>query len=302
VGSATDIVYLPTTLAQRLGYYRNEGLNVRIIDTAAGSKSLEALLGGSVEVVTGFYDHTIQMAAEGRAVQAFVLLAQYPGAVALVSPEGRSRIRTIADLRKKNVGVTAPGSSSHFFLNYLLTKNGVSPDEISVIAIGGGAARVSAVERSKVDAGILYEPGVTRLMHRAPEVAILADTRTADGVRRLFGTETYPSSVLYTNRSWLEQNPDLGRRLVRAMVQTLKWISAHSAEEIAAKMPPDFQGDDPAIYVEALRNSMHMFSPDGVLKLSGAQAVRDVLAASSPKVRAANIDLSSTFTSQFLNQ
>src|SRR5690349_21660343 len=78
VGSATDIVYLPTTLAQRLGYYRNEGLNVRIIDTAAGSKSLEALLGGSVEVVTGFYDHTIQMAAEGRPIQAFVLLAQYP--------------------------------------------------------------------------------------------------------------------------------------------------------------------------------------------------------------------------------
>lgn len=295
-------MYLPATLAQRLGYYEKEGLNVRIIDTAAGSKSLEALLGGSVEVVTGFYDHTIQMAAEGRAIQAFVLLAQYPGAVALVSPEGRSRIQTIADLRNKNVGVTAPGSSSHFFLNYLLTKNGISPDEISVIAIGGGAARVSAVERSKVDAGILYEPGVTRLMHRAPKVAILADTRTAEGVRKLFGTDTYPSSVLYTNRSWLEHNPDVARHLARAMVETLKWISVHSAEEIAAKMPREFQGDDPAIYVEALRNSMHMFSPDGILKPSGAQAVRDVLGASSPKIRAANIELSSTFTSEFLKE
>src|SRR4051812_38321984 len=106
-GSTTDMVYLPTTLAQRLGYYEAEGLNVSIIDTAAGSKSLEALLGGSTDVVTGFYDHTIQMAAEGRKIKAFVLMARYPGAVAVASPEGSKRIRNIADLRKATVGVTA---------------------------------------------------------------------------------------------------------------------------------------------------------------------------------------------------
>lgn len=153
VGSTTDIVYLPTTLAQRLGYFTAEGLNVSITDTAAGSKSLEALLGGSADVVTGFYDHAIQMAAEGRSVRAFVLIARYPGAVIVISPGARNKIRRIEDLRGATVGVTAPGSSSYFSLNYLLTTHGIALGDVSVVGIGGGASRVSAVEHSKVDAG-----------------------------------------------------------------------------------------------------------------------------------------------------
>src|SRR4051812_44603878 len=92
VGSVTDMVYLPTTLAERLGYFREEKVPVVITDTAAGSKSLQALLGGSADVVTGFYDHTIQMAAEGRSIKAFVNLARFPGSVALISPNGRKKI------------------------------------------------------------------------------------------------------------------------------------------------------------------------------------------------------------------
>jgi NitT/TauT family transport system substrate-binding protein len=301
-GSTSDIVYLPTTLAQRLGHFEAEGLKVTITDTAAGSKSLEALLGGSVDVVTGFYDHAIQMAAEGRAIKAFVLLARYPGAVAVISPEGKKKIQKIEDLRKATVGVTAPGSSSHFFLNYLLTTHNVPFSDVGIVAIGGGAGRVSAIERSKVDAGILYEPGVTRLMHRAPAAAILADTRTAEGVRSIFGTESYPSSVLYTKDSWLDQNRETARRLVRAMVRTLHWIQEHSAEQVADKMPPEFRGDDPGIYVEALRNSMQIFSPDGVMDARGAEAVRKVLAVSSEKVRNGQIDISKTFTNEFLER
>ena len=300
-GSTSDIVYLPTTLAERLGYFDAEGLKVTITDTSAGSKSLEALLGGSVDVVTGFYDHAVQMAAEGRAIKAFVLLGRYPGSVAVISPEGKKKIHRIEDLRKANVGVTAPGSSSHFFLNYLLTTHNVPLNDVGIVAIGGGAGRVSAIERSKVDAGVLYEPGVTRLMHRAPDAAILADTRTAEGVRSIFGVESYPSSVLYAKDSWLDQNRDAARRLVRAMVRTLRWIQEHSAPEVAEKMPPEFRGDDPAIYVEALRNSMRIFSPDGVMDAHGAEAVRKVLAVSSEKVRNTRIDISKTFTNEFLD-
>lgn len=301
-GSTTDMVYLPTTLAQRLGYFDAEGLNVTITDTAAGSKSLEALLGGSADVVTGFYDHAVQMAAEGRAVKAFVLIGRYPGAVAVVSPEGRKKIRRIEDLRKATVGVTAPGSSSHFFINYLLTTHGMPLDDVGVVGTGGGASRVTALERSKVDVGVLFEPGVTRLLRRAPEAAVLVDTRTAEGVRSVFGTDVYPSSVLYTTGPWLEKNPDTARRLTRAIVRTLQWIQSHTAEQIAEKMPPEFRGEDPDVYVEALRHSLPMFSPDGVIDQAGAVAVLKVLSVSSPKVRNANVDLAKTYTNEFLER
>ena len=126
VGGQTDLVYLPTTLAHRRGDFKAEGVSVEIEDTGAGSKSLQALLGGSADVVTGFYDHAVHMAAEGQHIKAFVTLTRFPGAVLLTSVDGAKRFHSIRDLRGAKVGVTAPGSSSHFFLNHLLIKNGLT--------------------------------------------------------------------------------------------------------------------------------------------------------------------------------
>jgi len=66
VGGQNQMVYLPTTLAQELGFYREEGIEAELQDFAGGAKALQAAVGGSADVVSGFYDHTIQMAAEGR--------------------------------------------------------------------------------------------------------------------------------------------------------------------------------------------------------------------------------------------
>jgi NitT/TauT family transport system substrate-binding protein len=74
IGGQNQMIYLPTTLAQELGFYRDEGVEVELQDFAGGSKALQALVGGSADVVSGFYDHTIQMAAEGRALMAFVTM------------------------------------------------------------------------------------------------------------------------------------------------------------------------------------------------------------------------------------
>jgi NitT/TauT family transport system substrate-binding protein len=299
-GSQTELVYLASTLAQQLGYYEQAGLNVTITDTAGGSKALEALLGGSVEVVTGFYDHTIQMAAEGKSIRAFVTMVRYPGAVAVLSPEGAKKIHRLEDLKGATAGVTGPGSSSHFFLNFLLVKHGLSPNDISIIGLGGNASRVAAIERSKVDVGVLFEPGVTQLLQRSPATVLLADTRTPEGVQQVFGTATYPSSVLYATSSWLKQNPEPARRLARAIQRTLAWIQSHSPEQIMEKVPVSFRGDTPTVYLEALRHSLPMFSPDGRMTPEGAEAVRTVLAVSSEKVRTAKIDLSATYTNEFL--
>src|SRR5437773_3407319 len=58
VGGQTQFIYLPLTLADQLGYFKDEGLTVQISDLHGGSEALAALLGGSVDMVTGFYDHT----------------------------------------------------------------------------------------------------------------------------------------------------------------------------------------------------------------------------------------------------
>ncbi len=300
VGGAAQIVYLPTTLAQQLGHYRDEGLDVTIEDFPGGAKALQALLGGSADVVSGFFDHVVQMAAEGRELTSFITILRYPALAAVVSPRSSRRISRIEDLKGATVGVTAPGSGTHFFMNYLLIKHGLTPESISVTGIGGAGTALAAMERGKVDAAVMTDPALAQLAKRAGPVTILADTRTAAGVQSAFGVSSYPASVFYSKSEWLARNPDSGARLVRAMKRTLAWLQSHSPREIAGRMPESHRGGDADVYVEAIRASMPVFSPDGMMAPEGPLAVEKVLSASLPKVREAKVDVGRTYTNRFV--
>ena len=301
VGGQGLLVYLPTTLALQLGHYRAEGLDVTIQDFSGGAKALQALVGGSADVVSGYYDHTIQMAAEGRPLKAFVMMLRYPGLVAAVSPSTKKHITSIKDFDGTIVGVTAPGSSTHFFVNHLLATHGLAPDTISVTGIGGTATAVAAMERGVIDVGILLEPAVTELKTRNPDLKIIADTRTSLGVLQVFGSEIYPAAVMYSSENWIDENHDTVGRLVRATTRTLEWIQTHSAKEIMAAMPTSMLGDNPDRYLIALEHTIPMYSPDGRMSAEGARSVKQVLSLSLPKVKDTNVTLENTYTNEFID-
>jgi NitT/TauT family transport system substrate-binding protein len=300
VGGQNQLLYLPTTLARELGFYDAEGLRVDIQDLAGGSKALEALMGGSADVVSGFYDHTIQMAAEGRELVAFVAMLRFPGLVLTTSPRRAGDIMRIEDLKGRNAGVTAAGSSTQMILTSLLRRHGVDPASVGIVAIGAASTAIAAVEHGKVDAGMMAEPAFTMLRRRNPDARVLVDLRHADGVKAAFGTDTYLASVFYSKGDWIRAHRDVAAHLARAIVRTLGWMQTHSAEEIAAKAPRSFRGEDDALYVEALRGSMAMFSPDGRMSREGAEAVRTILAESMDNVRAANVDVGKTYTNELV--
>lgn len=293
IGGQAQLIYLPATLAESLGFYKDAGLNVTLLDFPGGAKALEALMGGSADVVCGFYDHTIQMAAQGKDLRAFVAMLRYPGLV-LVSPSaGR-----IEDLKGKTVGVSAPGSSTHMFLNYLLVKHGMKPDDVSNASIGMSATAVGAVTHNKVDAAVMTDPALAIVRKQMPGLHILSDTRTAEGVRSVFGVENYPSAVLYSKTEWVEKNRETAKQLAGVITKTLSWMREHSPEEIREKMPASFRTEDPATDIEVLRTAQAMLSVDGKFTPEAVEAVYKVLSTSLPAVRDAKIDLSNTYTNK----
>jgi NitT/TauT family transport system substrate-binding protein len=301
VGGQNQMVYLPTTLAQELGFYREEGIDAELQDFAGGAKALQAAVGGSADVVSGFYDHTIQMAAEGREYVAFVTMLRFPGLVLVTSPQSAAQLTSVAALKGHIAGVTTAGSSSQMLLTYILQRNGVAADAVSITAIGSAATAIAALEHGKVDVGMVADPAFTLVRRRNPGVRVLADLRTADGVNAALGAPAYPASVLYASGEWIRANHDTTERLARAITRTLQWMQTHRPEEIAAKTPKTFRGEDDALYVEALKASMPMFSPDGRMPVEGTEVVRTLLAGSMEKVRGASIDLSKTYTNDFIH-
>src|SRR5881397_2178373 len=136
VGGKTLFYYLPLTIAERNGYFKAEGLDVEIQDFPGGARALQALIGGSVDVVSGAYEHTITQQAKGQNIEALVLQGKYAGIVLGMSKDKAAQYKSPADLKGMKIGVTAPGSSTNMFVNVLLAKDGLKPDDVSIIGVG----------------------------------------------------------------------------------------------------------------------------------------------------------------------
>jgi NitT/TauT family transport system substrate-binding protein len=301
VGGGSCLCYLPTVLARELGEYDKAGLAVELVDLKGGSDALKAVLGGSADVVSGYFDHCVNLAAKKQELQSFVVYDRYPGLVLVVSPSHNAEIKSIKDLAGKKVGVSAPGSSTDFFLKFLLKKNGVDPAGVAVIGVGLGATAVAAMQQGQIDAAVMLDPSVTVLQGSYPDLRILSDTRTQKDNLDVFGGE-YPGGALYSTTAWVAAHEKEAQALTNAIVNTLAWIHSHSPEEIMAKMPAEVVGKNKELYLAALKNTIPMYSTTGLMDPKGAEAVLAVFSVSSPEVAKANIDITKTWTNKFVEQ
>jgi len=301
VGGGACLCYLPTVLAQQLGEFEKAGLAVELVDLKGGSDALRAVLGGSADVVSGYFDHCVNLAAKKQELQSFVVYDRYPGLVLVVSPMHTSEIKSIKDLAGKKVGISAPGSSTDFFLKYLLKKNGVDPASTAVIGVGLGATSVAAMEQGQIDAAVMLDPSVTVLQGGHPELRILSDTRTQKDTLDVFGGE-YPGGALYSTTAWISAHDKEVQALTNAILNTLAWIHAHSPEDVMAKMPPEMVGKNKELYLAALKNTIPMYSETGKMDPKGAEAVLAVFSERSPEVAKANVDVIKNWTNKYVEQ
>jgi NitT/TauT family transport system substrate-binding protein len=301
LGGGSCLCYLPAVLAKQLGAYEKAGVAVDLVDFKGGSDALRAVLGGSADVVSGYFDHCVELAAKKQELKSFVVFDRYPGVVLVVSPAHNAEIKTINDLEGKKVGVSAAGSTTDFFLKYLLKRRGLDPTSAAVISIGVGSSAVVAMEQGQIDAAVLVDPSVTILQSRHADLKILADTRSEKDTLAAFGGE-YPGGALYSTDAWVSSHQNQAQSLTSAIVSTLDWIHTHSAEEIMAKMPVEMVGKNKELYLAALKNTIPMYSRTGRMDPKGADAVLAVFSQSSPEIASAHIDVSKTYTNRFVDE
>ncbi|MBB4279475.1 ABC transporter substrate-binding protein [Rhizobium mongolense] len=292
---------LPFPVAAGLGLYEKEGLEVTVENFASGgSKTLQALVAGSTDIAVGFYDHTIQMQSQNKAVVGFVQLARNSGLVLAGGKNSSFDPTKPETIKGAKIGITAPGSSSDFFVRYYLQRNNLLADDISLIGVGSGAAAVAALEQGKVDLLVNYDPAATFIEAKGVG-KILIDARSDEGAKEIYGG-IYPTSVLYATQAYIDENPETIQKVTNATVKALAWMNTHSAEEIVEKLPKEFISGDRDTYVKAVQNAKPIFSVDGKFSETDTQTPLAVLKSFNEKVAAATIDLSKTYTNAFVDK
>ncbi len=283
-------------LAQSLGFLERQGLRVDLTETAGTAKAMEALLAGSADIILGTYEQALQMNAKGRAVQAFYLLNECHCLALVAIPQ--SKVRALEGLRGATVGVAAPGGSMQFFVTHLAAGQGIPPAAFSVASIGAGPQAAVAIERAKVDAGVVLFGSYLALKQRNPQLRVLAETFTREGARRALGTDRYPAGVLLARAEWLAANRNTAENIARAMQDTVRWMQSHTIDEVRAQLPAAGRLPDPAVERELLRTLIPLYSPNGRIDPEAAHAVQTLLSRSDPAVDA--VVLERTYTNELI--
>jgi NitT/TauT family transport system substrate-binding protein len=297
VGGKNLLYYLPLTIAERQGYFKEFGLEVAINDFAGGARSLQALVGGSVDVVTGAYEHTLRMQAKGQDIRAVIELLRFPSITIGVRKDLAGKIKSAADFKGLKIGVTAPGSSTFITAQHAMVKAGLKPTDASFIGIGGGASGVAAMKKGEIDVISHLDPVISKL-EADGDIAVLIDTRTEAGTRALFGGSN-PASCVYLKNDFIQANPNTVQAIVNAHYKALLWISAATPAQVADAVPPEYHLGERALYETAFAKTREAYSRTGVSSLDGMKSVMDMLKALDSEMASATVDVAGTFVGRF---
>jgi NitT/TauT family transport system substrate-binding protein len=297
VGGKNLLYYLPLTIAERQGYFKEFGLEVAINDFAGGARSLQALIGGSVDVVTGAYEHTLRMQAKGQDVRAVIELLRFPSIVIGVRKDLAGKIRSAADFKGLKIGVTAPGSSTFITAQHAMVKAGLKPNDAAFIGIGGGASGVAAMKKGEIDVISHLDPVISKL-EADGDIVTLIDTRTEAGTRALFGGSN-PAACVYLKNDFISANPNTVQAIVNAHYKALLWIAAATPAQVADAVPPEYHLGDRALYEAAFGKTREAYSRTGVSSLDGMKSVMDMLKTLDSEMASATVDVAATFVGRF---
>ncbi|MPW18449.1 PhnD/SsuA/transferrin family substrate-binding protein [Paraburkholderia sp. CNPSo 3157] len=300
VGGKNLFYYLPLTIAERRNFFKDEGLEVEISDFAGGSQALKAAVGGSADVVSGAFEHTLLLQAKNQYFREFVLQGRAPQIVLAMSKKTMANYKSIADLKGKKIGVTAPGSSTSIMASFVLAKAGLTAKDVSFIGVGAGAGAIAALQSGQIDALANLDPVMTKL-ERSGEIRVVSDTRTLNDTHTVFGGNM-PAGCLYASQAFISKNPNTTQALANAMVRALKWLQTATGTELINTVPESYLLGDRALYLDSWQHVKEAMSPDGLMPADGPATSLKTLQAFDDTVKGKPIDLSKSWTNDFVKK
>ena len=297
VGGKAAFYHLPLTIAEQLGYFKAEGLEIDISDFAGGAQAIQAMGSGTADVVSGAFEHTISLQSKNQVCQAFVLQGRAPQIALGISTRILGGYKSLADLKGRKIGVSSVGSSTHMMATLVLARVGLKPQDVSFVGVGMAGGAVTAMRSGQIDALCNTDPVMT-LLEQKSDVRIISDTRTLKGTLDVFGGPM-PAACLYAPTEFLQKNPNTAQALANAIVHGLKWLQTAGPGDIIKAVPESYFLGDRGIYLASFSKVREAFALDGLVPEEGAKNALRVMASIDAGVSADKIALSRTYTNEF---
>ena len=295
VDEIKQIRSFPVVLAERLGYFKDDGVVVTVMNIRDDATTADMLLDGRVDAVMAYYHHTVVNQAEGRNFETIVALGMTPGAKVLVANQAKGKYKTTADLKGSRFISGGAGSSKTTLANYLVLAGGLKLTDYSRTGTDGREKNIVALREGKADFVVAPTPDGD-FYEEAGVATVWADLTTVGGTKAYFGV-LFPSASVYMTTERATAHPGIAQHLANAFVRTLRFINTHTPEEIAAVIPDEIAGKDRAAYLKILRQEIPMFATDGRMPPDAVEKEWRVLAMANPKY--GKVKVAETYTNVF---
>jgi NitT/TauT family transport system substrate-binding protein len=289
--------FLPLTMAEELGYFKAEGLDLEINDWGTGDRALQAIVNGAADVCATAFVKTIELQAKNQWFQAFALQARTPQIALGVSVRNMPHYKTGADLKGRKIGVAALGSASYLTAGLVLARYDLKPDDVSFVELGSTVSALTGLRSGQVDA-ISHTDPVMSMLEQKGEVKIIGDARTLKGTSELFGGPM-PSACLVAAGEFIQKNPNTCQAMTNALVHALKWLQTAGPGDIIKTVPASYLLGDRALYLASFDQLRESISLDGLMPENGPRTALRTLANFNPDIKADKIDMTKTFTNSF---
>lgn len=297
VDSRSSLCYLPLTIADRLGFFTIEGLDLQVRELPNTAQAAQVVLANEAQVLCGPFGSTLYLQARGQWLKSFVLQSRAPHLVFGVSKRSLGRYRGPQDLRGKTIGVMALGSASQRVSRLVLQRAGVDDSEIRFVPLPQPQAAVAALRNGQIDAICHSDLAITEL-EQGGDLRVVADLRTLRGSTDLFGGP-WASSCLSAPSAFVDANAPQIQALANGLVHGLKWLQTAGPSDLIKAVPEAYFQGDRALYLAAFSRAREAWSPDGLMP-EGAPATVSRALGSLPEAGGfGQLELAQTFTNEF---
>jgi NitT/TauT family transport system substrate-binding protein len=299
VANQAALVYLPLTVAEQLGFFKAEGLDLEVVEAPSlvRAQQMATVVGGGADVVSGWVENTLALQAKGQVFTAFVLQGRAPQIMLGVSTKSMRNFKSLTDLRGKKIGIMAPGTPTHTIAHAALSRAGLRLSDMGFVSVGTSTGAQAALRAGQIDALCYTDPVITHLEQRG-ELRVVADTRTPRGTEQVCGGEM-PSTCLYAPPEWLQKHPNTAQAVANAMVHALKWLQTAGVSDLMKIVPESYFAGDRALYLAAFARMREAIALDGVIPPEGVSNTLRAMRNADPVLRLETIEPAKCFTNLF---
>ncbi|MFQ5913095.1 MAG: ABC transporter substrate-binding protein [Nitrospinota bacterium] len=299
-----SLTFFPIYVGRHLGYFKKEGIDLKVISTAGGGPHLQAVIAGQAQFTASPGTYQINAMKQGKKVIGVynILKRNIIGVVIHKDVAARLGVTEKTPFKEKlkkirglTLGITRPGALTFILAEYLAGKAGLDPRrDVRILGVGGGATIVPALRNRKVDVIFISTPHPERAISEGYGMWFINNAAGEDP-----GMDEFMMSILMVTPQYADQNSQMVRKMVRAMKRSVGYILSHSVEDSYRAVSPFFgKKVKAAALLESVRTVKAAVSEDGNLSEKAVRTTMDIM------VRAGKIkkpfSRADVFTGRFL--